>query len=264
MNEERAATEQHTTTNIIQTFYNSMASQYDKLFFDWKMTTNEQAKLLDKIFQNNGYDPQSRILDCACGIGTQAVGLASLGYCVTASDISSGALVEARKRAAKNHVEICFRQANFCALSETFSEQFDIVIAMDNALPHMLSSVALESAVKSITDQIVSGGMFCASIRDYDSLLEEKPVYSAPYIHNTEKGKRVSFQIWEWFDDNYKFTQYIIEDEDETQISKFECEYRATRRKELTDLLLANGCKEVVWKMPEQTGFYQPILIAKK
>lgn len=75
MNEERAATEQYTTTNIIQTFYNSMASQYDKLFFDWKMTTNEQAKLLDKIFQNNGYDPQSRILDCACGIGTQAVGL---------------------------------------------------------------------------------------------------------------------------------------------------------------------------------------------
>ena len=32
MNEERAATEQYTTTNIIQTFYNSMASQYDKLF----------------------------------------------------------------------------------------------------------------------------------------------------------------------------------------------------------------------------------------
>lgn len=48
------------------------------------------------------------------------------------------------------------------------------------------------------------------------------------------------------------------------QIGKFECEYRATRRKELTDLLLTNGCKEVVWSMPEQTGFYQPILIAKK
>ena len=264
MNEKKTATEQYENTEIIQTFYNNMASQYDKLFLDWKVTTNEQAKLLDKIFQNYGYGPQARILDCACGIGTQAVGLASLGYCVTASDISSGELEEARKRAAENHAEICFRQADFCALSKTFSEQFDIVIAMDNALPHMLSTTALESAVRSITYQIVPGGMFVASIRDYDSLLEEKPVYSAPYIHKTEKGKRVSFQIWEWHGDNYKFTQYIIKDEGEPQISKFECEYRATRRKELTDLLLANGCKEVVWKMPEETGFYQPMVIAKK
>lgn len=264
MNEEKMMTEQYANTDIIQTFYNNIASQYDKLFFDWKVTTNEQAKLLDKIFRNNGYGLQSRILDCACGIGTQAVGLASLGYCMSASDISSGELEEARKRATESHVEICFWQADFCALSETFQEQFDIVIAMDNALPHMLSSAALERAVKSITNQIVPGGMFVASIRDYDRLLAEKPVYSAPYIHNTEKGKRVSFQIWEWLGDNYKFTQYIIEDEGEMQISKFECEYRATRRKELTDLLLTNGCKEVVWRMPEQTGFYQPILIAKK
>ena len=48
------------------------------------------------------------------------------------------------------------------------------------------------------------------------------------------------------------------------QVSKFDCEYRATRREELTDLLLAGGCREVVWKFPEETGFYQPIVIARK
>ena len=26
----------------------------------------------------------------------------------------------------------------------------------------------------------------------------------------------------------------------------------------------ACGCREVVWKYPEETGFYQPIVIAKK
>lgn len=52
-----------------------------------------------------------------------------------------------------------------------------------------------------------------ASIRDYDRLLEEKPAYSPPYIHRTDRGQRVSFQTWEWMDDNYTFTQYIIEDE---------------------------------------------------
>ena len=33
---------------------------------------------------------------------------------------------------------------------------------------------------------------------------------------------------------------------------------------ELTDLLLAGGCREVGWKFPEETGFYQPIVIARK
>lgn len=250
--------------NITQSFYNNMASQYDKLFLDWEATTHEQAAFLSGIFKENGFDDTSQILDCACGIGTQAIGLALLGYNVTGSDISEGEIEEAKKRATENKAKICFKQADFCNLSKTFAEQFDIIIAMDNALPHMLSSIALESAVKSIINQMKHGGMFIASIRDYDMLLKEKPPYSAPYIHKTDKGQRVSFQTWEWNGDNYKFIQYIIDDEGKLQISKFECEYRATRREELTNLLLSNGCNGVEWKLPEETGFYQPVLIAKK
>lgn len=250
--------------NITQVFYDNMASQYDKLFQDWQATTKEQAVLLDKLFTENGFDKSANILDCACGIGTQAIGLAALGYPVTASDISHGELAEARQRAQQNHVKIRFEHADFCALSETFSTPFDIVICMDNALPHMLSEDALAAAIRSITSQIAAGGMFVASIRDYDALLMDRPPYSPPYIHKTDKGQRVSFQTWVWKDDHYKLTQYIIDDEASLQISKFDCEYRATRREELTNLLLANGCSEAVWKFPEETGFYQPIVIARK
>ena len=252
--------------DITQTFYDNMASQYDKLFLDWNATTQEQAVILNKIFNNNGFSTSAHILDCACGIGTQAIGLAALGYPVTASDISDGELVEAKAypvtasdisdgelveakaRAESQGVSIRFEHADFCALTDTFSEQFDIVIAMDNALPHMLTGEALETAVRSITGQIKQGGIFVASIRDYDSLLDSKPPYSPPYIHKTEKGQRVSFQTWVWNGDNYQLTQYII----------------ATRREELTNLLLSSGCSQVIWKFPEESGFYQPIVIARK
>ena len=250
--------------NITQNFYDNMATQYDKLFQDWQSTTREQAVILDKMFSECGFDRDAQILDCACGIGTQAIGLASLGYQVTASDISDGELAEAKERAEKNAVQIRFEHADFCALSDTFQVQFDIVIAMDNALPHMLSSDALEKAISSIAAQTRPGGIIVASIRDYDSILAEKPSYSPPYIHKTEKGQRVSFQTWIWKDENYRLTQYIIDDEESLQISKFECEYRATRREEFTRLFLANGCYDVVWKFPEETGFYQPIVVAKK
>ena len=250
--------------DITQTFYDSMASSYDKLFLDWQATTHEQAKILNRIFENEGFDKSAKILDCACGIGTQAVGLAALGYCVTASDISEGELAEAKKRAEENQVQIHFERADFCALSETFSEKFDIIICMDNALPHMLSHEDLEKAVRSIADRIAEGGIFVASIRDYDALLQDKPPYSPPYIHQTEQGKRVSFQTWVWEGDHYKLTQYIIDDEETLTVSKFDCEYRATRREELTNLLLESGCTKVQWKFPEETGFYQPIVVAVK
>ena len=250
--------------DITQTFYNSLAKQYDRLFLDWQSTTHEQALILDQIFQGYGFDRKARILDCACGIGTQSIGLAALGYQVTASDISDGELTEARERAEKNGVQIRFEQADFRALSDTFREQSDIVIAMDNALPHMLSRSDLEIAASSIMGQTRQGGIFVASIRDYDSLLDEKPPYSPPYIHKTAKGQRISFQTWIWKEDSYRLVQYIIEDEDALRISKFECEYRAVRREELTEVLVSAGCREVVWKFPEETGFYQPILIARK
>ena len=250
--------------HITQTFYDHLAAHYDKLFLDWDAATREQAVILDRLFQANGFDRAAQILDCACVIGTQAIGLAAMGYAVTASDLSQGALAEARERAAKNQVQITFCRADFCALSEIFPQQFDIILAMDNALPHMLTPDTLNAAINSITGQLADGGIFVASIRDYDALLMDKPPYSPPYIHKTPNGQRVAFQTWHWEGDRYKLIQYIIEDADTLQTRKFTCEYRATRRAEMTQLLSANGCSKITWLFPEETGFYQPIVIARK
>ena len=249
--------------NITQTFYDKLASNYDKLFLDWEAATKEQAVILDKIFKAYGFNKDAKILDCACGIGTQAIGLASIGYNVTASDISDEELKEAKQRATNNNVTIDFNHADFCALSDTFSEKFDIIIAMDNALPHMLTENDLKTAIKSITNQLKEGGIFVASIRDYDELLLTKPAYSPPYIHKTENGQRVSFQTWHWEGDRYKLIQYIIDDQTSLNINKFECEYRATKREEFTKYLSDCGYK-TDWKFSDETGFYQPIFVVQK
>ncbi len=248
----------------IKSFYDEMAGKYDMLFKNWREATEVQAKILDGIFAQYGFLKSAKLLDCACGIGTQAIGLAALGYSVTASDLSDKELDEAKKRAEERGLKITFRQADFCKLSDSFPEEFDIVIAMDNALPHMLTKDDLHRAVESIAGRVYDGGIFVASIRDYDELLKQKPSYSPPYIHKTDEGQKVSFQTWEWSGDKYKFTQYIIDDEKTLSISKFDCEYRAVTREELTRHLLACGFKKVDWKFPKETEFYQPIFIAKK
>ena len=250
--------------DITQAFYNSLSSQYEKFYLDWDEAVKKEASFLGGIFTDMGFDRSASILDCACGIGTQAIGLASLGYDVTASDISEGEIAEAEKRAVARNVNIRFEKADFRALSDVFSGKFDIVIAMDNALPHMLTGSDLNSAVKSISERLNPGGLFVASIRDYDLLLKERPSYSAPYVHKTDKGQRVLFQTWDWVGDNYRFIQYIIDDEETTEISRFECEYRAVKREELSKLLSENGFGDVRWSFPEKSGFYQPVVTAVK
>ena len=250
--------------DITQTFYDNLASQYDKLFQDWQATTREQANILERIFRGNGFDRSASVLDCACGIGTQAIGLAALGYAVTGSDLSRVELEEAAKRAAENGVALRLEPADFCRLEETFSETFDIVICMDNALPHMLSSDTLSAAIRSIAGRVAPCGIFVASIRDYDALLQQKPAYSPPYIHKTANGQRVSFQTWDWEGDIYTLVQYILDDGQTLKASRFPCRYRATRRAEIAECLQTSDCSDVTWLFPEETGFYQPIVVARK
>jgi hypothetical protein len=62
-------TEKKYNVNIIQTFYDNLASHYDKLFLDWQATIQEQAVILNKLFVEYGFDKTAQILDCACVIG---------------------------------------------------------------------------------------------------------------------------------------------------------------------------------------------------
>ena len=130
----------------------------DELFLDWYTAAKEQAVILNRIINYNGFNNNAHVLDCACGIGTQAIGLVALGYQVTASDISDGELIDAKASVEKHGFTIRFEHADFRALSDIL-EQFDIVIAMDNALPHMLTIEALESALRSIIGKIRKGGI---------------------------------------------------------------------------------------------------------
>ena len=252
--------------DIVQNFYDNLASSYYKLFDNWNDDVKTQAEMMQKIFNRYGVSKTATVLDCAAGIGTQAIGLSKLNYSVTASDISEKALLKAKTTAKEYGVNVTFKKADFRELSSVILNDFNVVIAMDNALPHALTEDDLKRAVNSIISVIKDDGIFVGSIRDYDALLKDKPPYSPPYIHKTESGQRVCFQTWNWKCDNYELTQYIIEDENgaEVKTSKFSCEYRAVTREELTRLFINGGCKKVDWLFPEETGFYQPIIVASK
>src|SRR5580658_8096801 len=79
--------------------YEPLADHYHLIFDDWGQAIERQARILNPLLAAQGFP--LKILDCACGIGTQALGLASLGHRVVASDLSRAAVSRATREAER-------------------------------------------------------------------------------------------------------------------------------------------------------------------
>ncbi len=249
----------------VKDFYDQLASNYHLIFEDWEASVRRQAAVLGTILQKECGSPQTvRILDCACGIGTQALGLAKLGFQVTACDLSPSAVERTRKEAEKRGLSVRAFVADMLDLTEVPDGEFDAVICMDNSLPHLESEELLRAAVQ-IRRKLRSGALFMASIRDYDSLVPEKPVIQQPNFYSDEKGRRIVHQVWDWLDDRrYTFHLYITREiHDRWESQHYVSNYRSIMRDELSQILARSGFSGCRWIRANESGFYQPIVLAK-
>jgi glycine/sarcosine N-methyltransferase len=246
-------------------FYDEFASHYHLIFENWEASMTRQAAAISSILQHESGSGRSvNVLDCACGIGTQSLGLAKLGYHVTGSDLSAGAVVRARVEAAKRELNVPFYVADVRRLDELPIGGFEVVMSMDNALPHLLSDSDLGEAARQMCAKLRPGGTLLASIRDYDRLVQDRPTVQGPAFYSDTDRRRIVLQVWDWADDRrYTFHLYIT-CETPAGWTNFHgasvC--RAALREEITAILAANGFANIRWLLPNESGFYQPVVIA--
>lgn len=88
-------------TSVAQ-FYDGLADDYHLIYADWDAGIRRQGDALDALI---GVD-RAAVLDCSCGIGTQAIGLALRGHSVTATDLSPRAAARAAREAALRNVTL--------------------------------------------------------------------------------------------------------------------------------------------------------------
>jgi SAM-dependent methyltransferase len=251
----------------VKRFYDQLARDYHLLFTDWRDSVRWQGEMLDKIIQREADTAKQILLDCSCGIGTQAIGLALRGYKVHGTDVSPAAVKRAEKEAKSFGVTASFGIADFLKLDRHVSGSFNIVISCDNSLPHLLTDNDLLTAVNNIWGKLEPGGLFIASIRDYDQIVKDRPKSTSPKVFDGVYGRRIVFQIWEWLEDkrNYLLHLFILkENQGNWSVSQYMTQYRTLLRNELTEILESAGYSDIHWRMPSESGYYQPIVIAHK
>jgi glycine/sarcosine N-methyltransferase len=245
-------------------FYESLADYYHLIFEDWDRSIHRQAKVLDLLISRELPKRPLNILDCACGIGTQSLGFASLGHRVVASDQSAREVQRAEREANLRSLNIDFHVSDMTNLSEIPEAHFDVVAALDNALPHLTPGELIQ-AIKAIASRLNSGGLFIASIRDYDELLRQRPTMQEPAFFGNEGTRRIVHQVWDWIGAaEYKLHLYIsLQGGQQWNTHHFVSEYRCVKREELSDILRSTGFHEPVWLMPSESGYYQPLVVAR-
>jgi glycine/sarcosine N-methyltransferase len=252
--------------DTVLTFYQQLARDYHLIYADWAKAIERQGNALNRLIQAHTGGPPLNVLDCSCGIGTQAIGLAQHGYRVHATDLSPAAVDRAAQEAAVHGVTLTVGVADFRTLATQVEGRFDVVLSCDNALPHLLTDDDLLEAARNMRAKLRGDGLLLISIRDYDHLIQDKPPTTIPQVFDGPDGRRIVFQVWDWAEDSsiYTVSMFILrETGDDWRTTRYATTYRALLRAELTAILEAAGLTDVRWHMPQDTGYYQPVVTAR-
>lgn len=159
-------------------FYDELADDYHLIYADWDASVRRQGRVLDALI---GQD-RATVLDCSCGIGTQAIGLALRGHRVTGTDVSRRAAARAAREAARRNLSLRTAAADMRRLP--FPDgRFDTVVSADNSLPHLLTEQDVHAALAEMRRVLRPDGLLLVSTRPYDDLLRDRP--SSTRLHRS-------------------------------------------------------------------------------
>jgi SAM-dependent methyltransferase len=249
-------------------FYDDLAPYYDLIFENWDASMSRQGAALEHLIESElgAADPEAlptRILDVACGIGTQALPLAGRGFRVTARDLSPGAIARLRQEAQVRQVVIDTAVADMRNVAATVSAPFDVVMAFDNSIPHLTSDSDVRAALQEFRKVLRRGGLCLCSVRDYDAV--PRGVAATHPYGERRRGEEVFRlrQEWTWESSTHYRVAFIVEKEapnGHTTLLRTVTRYYALPIPRLLELMAGAGfadCRRL------DDIIYQPIVIGR-
>ncbi len=244
-------------------FYDQLAAFYHLIHQDWNASVLGQGAQLGALIEAE-WPGRSKVLDVTCGIGTQAIGLALQGYCVTASDLSAREIDRARAEAARRGLDVALSVCDVRQAHAHHGSGFDVAISCDNSLPHLLTDDDLALAFRQMLACLAVGGGCIVTVRDY-AREERGTNLVKPHGVRIENGKRyLLFQVWDFDGDHYDLTFFVVEEDlstGEVDTHKMRSRYYAVSTDRLCELMRDAGFRDV---RRIDGAFYQPVLVGTR
>lgn len=188
---------------MVADFYTDLAVDYHWLFPDdivgdspaFGATSPGNEALLAGVISTLA--PGAPVLDCSCGIGTDAIALHNQGFAVTACDASSSMIAETKSRAARYAADINVVQSRWEELPGKAPGPFDLVVCLGNALVHSETEVQMVRALQAMRKVLQPGAKLVVDSRNWELLYNEKPrVVTAPAVIERAGLRCSSLYVW--------------------------------------------------------------------
>jgi SAM-dependent methyltransferase len=155
------------TEVVVVVGYDALAEVYEWLISDAKLTPAQFAASFHdatRLLPSN-----ARILDCSCGTGQLAVGLAGLGMQVVATDASAGMVRRTEQLAEEWGASLRTARADWRELTDNFDDaDFDMVFCVGNSLHHAEGVSGRLAALGSMSRLLRPGGRLVLTSRTWE------------------------------------------------------------------------------------------------
>ena len=147
--------------------YKTLPDVYEWLISDDKVTPAGAVAAFEDLL--GSLPAGARVLDCACGTGQLAVGLAARGLDVVASDASLGMVRRTQELAHELGVPLRTLQARWDELPDHFgASTFDLVFCVGNSLGHAEGASGRSVALAAMSRLLDRGGRLVLTSRNWD------------------------------------------------------------------------------------------------
>ena len=221
--------------------YDDFAQYYSWLLSDERLTGKPFLERWDKVLAL--LDRGAKILDCACGIGVDAIALARKGYKVSASDISAGMISEARRRAREAGVRVTSKRSSWKDLPLHFTRPFDAVFCCGNAIGHCSSAKEMVQSLREMRKVLKPGGFLILDSRNWEKISRERVRFGAWGYKRREKRECLILYVWtygkKWGDPITIEPVLTFREKDELWCKAFSVTYYPFRFKTLVERVQA-------------------------
>ncbi len=234
-------------------FYGDLAHDYEWLFPDetvgrvgrFGATSPGSQALLEAVVTT--LSPGNPVLDCACGIGSDAMALARAGLVVTATDGSQAMVDETRRRSERYGISMTVAQSKWQELPNRVSGPFELVLCLGNSLVHTETRTNRIAALEGMKKVLSPAGTLVVDSRNWELLYESRPrIVPARQVIERNGLRCNSLYIWTIPDDfESPCTAEIVllfEDaEGRTSYRRHVIEFVPFRHADLTETIRAAG-----------------------
>lgn len=147
--------------------YGALPDVYEWLIPDAKLTPQGAVAAVEDLVR--ALPVSTRVLDCACGTGQLAVGLADLGMNVVAADASPGMIRRTHELATEHGVSMQTLHARWDELPNHLDvSSFDLIFCVGNSLGHAEGASGRSAALAAMARLLKPGGRLVLTSRDWE------------------------------------------------------------------------------------------------